>query len=175
MSLSSIKELYQKIKNPEGNQGNSVENSENNNTNANTGNKFSFNKSRKSLTPENYRLIADYMVQKFQETREIFFKFNSEDYYSFIEESNFVEYNEKDLMFEKNTPCDSYLFILHGDIDFFDSLEENSTLIKTISAGKVYGHLIKEKYKYFIKARSNISLISIKKKDLDDLITNINK
>ena len=175
MSLSSIKELYQKIKNPEGNQGNSVENSENNNTNANTGNKFSFNKSRKSLTPENYRLIADYMVQKFQETREIFFKFNSEDYYSFIEESNFVEYNEKDLMFEKNTPCDSYLFILHGDIDFFDSLEENSTLIKTISAGKVYGHLIKEKYKYYIKARSNISLISIKKKDLDDLITNINK
>ena len=175
MSLSSIKELYQKIKNPEGNQGNSVENSENNNTNANTGNKFSFNKSRKSLSPENYRLIADYMVQKFQETREIFFKFNSEDYYSFIEESNFVEYNEKDLMFEKNTPCDSYLFILHGDIDFFDSLEENSTLIKTISAGKVYGHLIKEKYKYFIKARSNISLISIKKKDLDDLITNINK
>ena len=175
MSLSSIKELYQKIKNPEGNQGNSVENSENNNTNANTGNKFSFNKSRKSLSPENYRLIADYMVQKFQETREIFFKFNSEDYYSFIEESNFVEYNEKDLMFEKNTPCDSYLFILHGDIDFFDSLEENSTLIKTISAGKVYGHLIKEKYKYYIKARSNISLISIKKKDLDDLITNINK
>ena len=66
-------------------------------------------------------------------------------------------------------------FILHGDIDFFDSLEENSTLIKTISAGKVYGHLIKEKYKYYIKARSNISLISIKKKDLDDLITNINK
>ena len=175
MSLSSIKELYQKIKNPEGNQGNSVENSENSNTNANTGNKFSFNKSRKSLSPENYRLIADYMVQKFQETREIFFKFNSEDYYSFIEESNFVEYNEKDLMFEKNTPCDSYLFILHGDIDFFDSLEENNTLIKTISAGKVYGHLIKEKYKYFIKARSNISLISIKKKDLDDLITNINK
>ena len=175
MSLSSIKELYQKLKNPEGNQGNSVENSENSNTNANTGNKFSFNKSRKSLSPENYRLIADYMVQKFQETREIFFKFNSEDYYSFIEESNFVEYNEKDLMFEKNTPCDSYLFILHGDIDFFDSLEENSTLIKTISAGKVYGHLIKEKYKYYIKARSNISLISIKKKDLDDLITNINK
>ena len=175
MSLSSIKELYQKIKNPEGNQGNSVENSENNNTNANTGNKFSFNKSRKSLSPENYRLIADYMVQKFQETREIFFKFNSEDYYSFIEESNFVEYDEKDLIFKKNTPCDSYLFILHGDIDFFDSMEENSTLIKTISAGKVYGHLIKENYKYYSKARSNISLISIKKKDFDDLITNINK
>ena len=175
MSLSSIKELYQKIKNPEGNQGNSLENSENNNTNANTGNKFSFNKSRKSLSPENYRLIADYMVQKFQEAREIFFKFNAEDYYSFIEESNFVEYGEKDLIFEKNTPCDSYFFILHGDIDFFDNLEENSTLIKTISAGKVYGHLIKENYKYYIKARSHISLISIKKKDFDDLITNINK
>ena len=114
------------------------------------------------------------MVQKFQEAREIFFKFNAEDYYSFIEESNFVEYGEKDLIFKKNTPCDSYLFILHGDIDFFDSMEENSTLIKTISAGKVYGHLIKENYKYYSKARSNISLISIKKKDFDDLITNIN-
>jgi len=178
MSLSSIKELYQKIKNPEGNQGNSAENSESNNTNNNTGNnesKFSLNKPRKSLSPENYRMIADYMVQKFQESREIFFKFNSEDYYSFIEESNFVEYGEKDLIFEKNTPCEHYLFILHGDIDFFDSLEENSVLIKTISAGKVYGHLVKENYKYYIKARSNISLISIKKKDFDDLITNINK
>ena len=184
MSLSSIKELYQKIKNPEGNQGNSAENSENNNTNATAGEsnlpksnefKFSFNKPRKSLSPENYRMLADYMVQKFQETREIFFKFNAEDYYSFIEESNFVEYGEKDLIFEKNTPCDSYLFILHGDIDFFDSKEENSVLIKTISAGKVYGHLVKENYKYYIKARSNISLISIKKKDFDDLITNINK
>ena len=182
MSLSSIKELYQSIKKLEENQENAAENSENNNTNINTADKpknnepkFSFNKPRKSLSPENYRMFADYMIQKFQESREIFAKFNSEDYYSFIEESNFVEYGEKDLMFEKNTPCDKYLFILHGDIDFFNSLEESSVLIKTISAGKIYGHLVKENYKYYIRARSNISLISIKKKVFDDLITNINK
>ena len=155
MSLSTIKELWQKIQNQ-------------NETKAN-----------KELLPEDFRLIADYMVQKFSETREIFSKFNSNDYYSFIEKSTFLEYLENDLIFAKNTLCDSYLFILHGDIDFFDNKpgdsEENNILIKTISAGKIYGHLVKENFKYNLKARTNISLVSIKKKVFDDLIININK
>ena len=146
MSLSTIKELWQKIQNQ-------------NETKAN-----------KELLPEDFRLIADYMVQKFSETREIFSKFNSNDYYSFIEKSTFLEYLENDLIFAKNTLCDSYLFILHGDIDFFDNKpgdsEENNILIKTISAGKIYGHLVKENFKYNLKARTNISLVSIKKKFL---------
>ena len=154
MSLSSIKDLWQKIKNP-------------NEINAN-----------KALSQEDYRLIADYMLQKFAETREIFFRFNAEDYYSFIENSTFIEFSENDLMFAKNTLCDAYLFILHGDIDFFDNPSggtDNNILIKTISAGKIYGHLVKENFKYDLKARTNISIISIKKKVFDDLIININK
>ena len=155
MSLSSIKDLWQKIQNP-----NEI-------------------KENKLLSQEDFRLIADYICQKFFETREIFLKFNSDDFYSFIEKSSFLEYGEKDLIFEKNSPCDSYLFILYGDIDFFDNPKEGSegniVLIKTISAGKVYGHLVKENYKYNLKARTNLSLISVKKKTFDDLITNINK
>ena len=117
MSLSSIKDLWQKIQNP-----NEI-------------------KENKLLSQEDFRLIADYICQKFFETREIFLKFNSDDFYSFIEKSSFLEYGEKDLIFEKNSPCDSYLFILYGDIDFFDNHKEGSegniVLIKTISAGKV--------------------------------------
>ena len=155
MSLSSIKELWLKIQNP---------------------NAINVNK---ELLPEDFRLIGDYMVQKFNETKEIFSKFNSYDYYSFIEKSTFLEYLENEMIFSKNTLCDSYLFILHGDIDFFDNkpgeTEENTILIKTISAGKIYGHLVKDNFKYNIKARTNISLVSIKKKVFDDLIININK
>ena len=156
MSLSSIKDLWEKIKKPD-----------------------QINPS-KTLSPEDFRLISDYMTQKFAESREIFTKFNSDDFYSFIEKSTFLEYNENDLIYAKNTLCDTYLFILHGDIDFFDTNPgdasgENNILIKTISAGKIYGHLVKENYKYDLKARSNISLISINKKVFDDLIIYINK
>ena len=74
------------------------------------------------------------------------------------------------MIFKKNSLCDSYIFILYGDIDFFDDQkgdsEENNILIKTISAGKIYGHLVKENFKYNLKARTNISLVSIKKKFL---------
>ena len=156
MSLSSIKDLWQKFSKSD-----------------------EINPS-KSLTPEDYGMISDYMSQKFPESREIFIKFNSEDFYSFIKKSTFVEYNENDLIYAKHTLCDTYLFILHGDMDFFDKKPgeesgENNILIKTISAGKIYGHLVKENYKYDIKARSNISLISINKKVFDDLIITINK
>ena len=156
MSLSSIKDLWQKFSKPD-----------------------EINPS-KSLSPEDFGMISDYMSQKFPESREIFIKFNSEDFYSFIKKSTFVEYNENDLIYAKHTLCDTYLFILHGDMDFFDKKPgeesgENNILIKTISAGKIYGHLVKENYKYDIKARSNISLISINKKVFDDLIITINK
>ena len=155
MSLSSIKELWQKVK-----ESNDI-------------------KDKKNISHEDFRLIADYMTQKFSETREIFSKLNSNDYYSFIEKSTFLEYSENDLIFAKNSICEVYLFILHGDIDFFDTRQgesgENEVLKKTISAGKIYGHLIKEKFKYNLTARTNISLVSINKKNFDDLITNINK
>lgn len=48
-------------------------------------------------------------------------------------------------------------------------------LNRTISAGNIYGHLIKKKYKYYIRARNNIPIISIYKANFDELIMSINK
>ena len=189
MSLSLIKELWLKTKNQESNIDsiNTTltiplnEDSENiimiNDENKNSLNKNVFNTSNKFLDNKDYKFISDYLTQKFPEVRDIFSKFNSEDYFLFINNSNFKEYSEKEIIFKKNSRCDSYLFILYGDIDFFDNKEgeNNNILIKTISAGKVYGHLVKENYKYNLTARTNISLISINKKIFDDLIVHINK
>ena len=168
MSLSLIKELWSKTKNPD---KLTIPLNEDQDQN------IIFNNQNNSLISEDYKLISDYFSQKFPEVRDIFSKFNSEDYYKFIINSNFNEYSEKELIFAKNAKCDSYSFILYGDIDFFDNKEEGNEniLIKTISAGKVYGHLVKESYKYNLIARSNISLIEINKKIFDELIININK
>jgi hypothetical protein len=168
MSLSLIKELWFKTKNPDKLIIPLNEDQDQN---------IIFNNQNNSLISEDYKFISDFFSQKFPEVRDIFSKFNSEDYYKFIINSSFNEYSEKELIFAKNAKCDSYLFILYGDIDFFDNKEEGNEniLIKTISAGKVYGHLVKESYKYNLIARSNISLIEINKKIFDELIININK
>ena len=168
MSLSLIKELWFKTKNPEKLIIPLNEDQDQN---------IIFNNQNNSLISEDYKFISDYFSQKFPEVRDIFSKFNSEDYYKFIFNSSFNEYSEKELIFVKNTKCESYLFILHGDIDFFDNKEEGKEdiLVKTISAGKVYGHLVKESYKYNLIARTDISLIEINKKIFDELIININK
>ena len=160
MSLSLIKELWSKTKNQETNMDINEDQEHN-----------------KSISTSDYKFISDYLSQKFIEVKNIFSKFNAEDYYSFIENSNFKEYLEKEIIYSKNTKCESYLFILHGDIDFFDKKEDSNEniLIKTISAGKVYGHLVKENYKYNLIARTNISIIEINKKIFDDLIVSINK
>ena len=187
MSLSLIKELWLKTKKQQSNKDNINliiplnEDSENiimiNSENTNSLNKNNFNTNNKVLDNKDYKFISDYFLQKFPEVRDIFSKFNSEDFFLFIENSNFKEYSEKEKIFEKNSKCDSYLFILYGDIDFYDNKEgeNNNILIKTISAGKVYGHLVKENYKYNLIARTNISLISINKKIFDELIIHINK
>ena len=160
MSLSLIKELWTQIKTKEINLDTNEDKEHN-----------------KSLSTKDFKFISDYLAQKFIEVNNIFSKFNAEDYYTFIKNSYFKEYLEKEIIYNKNTKCDSYIFILHGDIDFFDKKEDSdeNILIKTISAGKVYGHLVKENYKYNLIARTNISIIEINKKIFDDLIININR
>ena len=160
MSLSLIKELWTQIKTKDINLDINEDKEHN-----------------KSLSTKDFKFISDYLAQKFIEVNNIFSKFNAEDYYTFIENSYFKEYLEKEIIYNKNTKCDSYIFILHGDIDFFDKKEDSDEkiLIKTISAGKVYGHLVKENYKYNLIARTNISIIEINKKIFDDFIININK
>ena len=177
MSLSLIKELWLKIKNSSMHIEPSTIplNEEKEKTN------IPYHKHENNfLSSKDYKLIFDYFSQKFPEVREIFSKFNAEDFFLFIEKSDFKEYAINETISEKNSKCDTYLFILYGDIDFFDIKEDTKDtkdriLIKTISAGKVYGHMVKEKYKYNLISRTNISLISINKKSFDDLIININK
>ena len=182
MSLSLIKELWSKIQKQEINTNNSTiplneDLDKNNIINNEKDNILKINKFNNSLIAEDYKFIHDFFTQKFPDVRDIFSKFNSEDYYSFIENSNFKEYAEKELIYAKNSKCNNYLFILYGDIDCCDNKDGGNeyVLIKTISAGKVYGHLVKENYKYNLIGRTNISLISINKKIFDDLIININK
>ena len=153
MSLPEIKKLWEKINNI--------------NQSPNTSNL----KRDYSLSKEEFTKISDFFCSKFNETREIFSKFNEKDYFKFIKNSSFLEFNENNSIFQKNTSCSDYIFILFGDIDFFD----NDTLVKTISAGKVYGHMVKDNYKYDIKSRSKVEIVLINKKIFDDLITNINK
>lgn len=153
MSLPEIKKLWEKINNI--------------NQSPNT----SIQKRDYSLSKEEFTKISDFFCSKFNETREIFSKFNEKDYFKFIKNSSFLESNENNSIFQKNTSCSDYIFILFGDIDFFD----NDTLVKTISAGKVYGHMVKDNYKYDIKSRSKVEIVLINKKIFDDLITNINK
>ena len=69
MSLSSIKDLWEKIKKPD-----------------------QINPS-KTLSPEDFRLISDYMTQKFAESREIFTKFNSCIFCSVIKVSSLILIN----------------------------------------------------------------------------------
>ena len=59
------------------------------------------NEPRNLLSPEDYRLIYDYMCQKFMEIKEMFSKFSAEDFYLFIQNSNFLEHSGKDLIFPK--------------------------------------------------------------------------
>ena len=173
MSLSLIKELWLKIKNSPSVTIPLDEEQEKNNTISIE--KENLNRENKILPSKDYKFISDFFSQKFPEVREIFSKFNGEDYFTFIENSDFKEFAINETIYEKNTMCDCYLFILYGDIDFFDIKEgdnKDKILIKTISAGKVYGHMVKEKYKYNLIARTNISLISINKKFFDSENTN---
>ena len=96
MSLSLIKELWSKIQKQEINTNNSTiplneDLDKNNIINNEKDNILKINKFNNSLIAEDYKFIHDFFTQKFPDVRDIFSKFNSEDYYSFIENSNFKE------------------------------------------------------------------------------------
>ena len=162
MSNTTIKNIYEKIHNAQ------------QPTNSTTTN----NKIPNDLfTTEDYHSISDYITHKFAETAQIFSKFSYEDFYQFILISEYKDYKENELVMHKDTPCDKYMFILYGDMDFFekDEISDSNMLIKTISAGKIYGHLVKEKYNYCLRARTKISIITVNKEKFDNLIKDINK
>ena len=102
MSLSLIKELWLKIKNPsmliEPSTIPLNEEQEKNIISSNNTNKSENN----FLSSKDYKLIFDYLSQKFPEVREIFSKFNAEDFFMFIEKSDFKEYRLNETIYEKN-------------------------------------------------------------------------
>ena len=55
------------------------------------------------------------------------------------------------------------------------NIHEKNILIRTVSAGTVYGHKIKENYRFYTRARGKLSLLSVDKKSFDELIDNENK
>ena len=130
------------------------------------------------FSPEEYQIISDFIINKFPDTSKIFSKFSYDDFFSFIYLSNFNTYKEGTLIASKDEECNSYIFILDGDINLYSEkdISSNTTILKsTISTGNIYGHLNKDKHKYYVRAKNNISIISILKPNFDELIMLINK
>ena len=175
MYSSKIKEIWDKIHSTY-NITNQPINSRNNKNNI--FNIPNLKENKDIFTLEDYHLILDFFVHNFQETSKIFSRFTILDFFSFIYLSNLNIYKEGDLLFNKEDDCNSYIFILKGDINLYTekdiSLKSNE-LNSTISSGNVYGQLIKDKFKYYLRAKNNISIITILKPNFDELIMSINK
>ena len=130
------------------------------------------------FTQEDYHIIIDFLTDKFTQTSKIFSKFSKEDIFSFIYLSFFNTHKEGSLIFSKDEDCKSYVFILNGDINLYTEKNvsiDNAALYGSLSAGNVYGDLIKDKHKYYIRAKNEVSMISILKTNFDELIMLINR
>ena len=175
MYSSKIKEIWEKIHSTY-NTNNSVINSSN--IKNNLFNNTQIKDTKTIFTKEDYHIISDFLIDKFKETSNIFSKFSIEDLFTFIYLSNFNTYKEESLIFSKDEECKSYNFILYGDINLYTEKDislDTATLHSIISAGKIYGDLIKDMHKYYIRAKNEVSMISILKTSFDELIMLINK
>ena len=72
-------------------------------------------------------------------------------------------------MFRKNDESNHYLFILQGDVQIIED-EESKKILKTISSGTIVGHKIKSCFTKTGIAKSQTSLLTIKKSEFDNLI-----
>ena len=165
MYSSKIKEIWEKI-----NSNYQILNSEKDLL------KFENLKDNKNIfNEEDYHLISDFLINKFPETSKIFSKFSKEDLFSFIYLSKYCSYEKGNLIFSKDEKCNIYAFILNGDINLCNEKDISSkTEINTLSSGNIYGHLTRDKNKFFISAKNNVSLITILKSYFDELIISIN-
>ena len=121
--------------------------------------------------------VTEFLSLKFHEISQMIKQFNEEGITSLVNFSILKEYNEKDIIFEKNEKCSVYYFLLYGDINFYEEKELNdkNKLIKTVSAGTIYGHKIKENYRFYTRARGKLDLLIIDKIKFNEFIENINK
>jgi hypothetical protein len=175
MYSSKIKEIWEKI-----HSAYKTNNSVINSTKINNGlfNSSQIKDTKAIFTQEDYHIIIDFLTDKFTETSKIFSKFTIEDIFSFIYLSIFTTYKNESLIFSKDDECKSYNFILNGDINLYTENNisiDNATLHSSLSAGIIYGDLIKDKHKYYIRAKNEVSMISILKSNFDELIMLINR
>jgi CRP-like cAMP-binding protein len=123
-----------------------------------------------------YESLLEFFTTKFAETSKIFSKFDKFALTEFINESDFEEFEAGKRIFSKNAECLNYYFILFGDINLYeDNSTTSSILIKTVSAGSIYGHKIKSTFNYFGIARNETHVMSIRKHKFDELIIRTNK
>jgi CRP-like cAMP-binding protein len=122
--------------------------------------------------------FLDYFSSKFSETTKIFSKFDFPALKIFCHESLLLSLEEGEGLFKKNDPCDHYYFLLFGDINLYEEeCSKSGKLLKTISAGTLYGHKIKSTFNYFAIAKNSTVYIKISKIKFDEIInyTNLRK
>ena len=168
MYSSKIKEIWEKIHLSYKIDNSFITSTKNENNSLNISN---IKDDKNIFTEEDYNTISDFLINKFPETSKIFQKFYKEDFFTFIYLSKFCTYEEGNLIFSKDEESNLYTFILNGDINLYtDSVNINSTL----SAGEIYGHLVKDKHKFDLKAKNSVSLVLISKSVFDKFIISIN-
>jgi CRP-like cAMP-binding protein len=133
-----------------------------------------------------FLIFTEFLISKFPETSSIFSKFDQTSIQNFCIESHYEIFEENSPIFKKGEDCNYYYFILLGDINLYENeynyineseigISTQNKLIKTISAGTVYGHKIKNKFNFYSVAKNPTHLIKILKSNFDILIENTNK
>ena len=131
-------------------------------------------KNKDKFPLSDYYIISEFFISKFEETSGIFSKFSYQNFFGFIFLSKLSIYNPETKIFYKEEICNTYNFILKGDIDLYQD-EENNIINNTMSSGNVYGHLIKDKYNFLAKAKNEVVIVHIMKSTFDKLIIEINE
>lgn len=130
-----------------------------------------------------FQSFLDFITAKFFETSSIFLKFDYTSTFQFCKESIFENFEQNQNIFTKGQECDSYYFVLNGDINLYDEDSEIDTrkitcfskLMKTISGGSIYGHKIKSNFNYLALAKNCTQLLKISKIKFDSIIDETNK
>ena len=135
-----------------------------------------FEKNKNIFPFSDFQIIYNFFKSKFQETSKIFSKLNYHNYFSFLYLSTISSYKQGTKIFSKDEICNTYNFILNGDINLYTEEKEDNIEIKsTITSGEIYGHLIKDKYEYYAKAKNDVVILHILKSNFDILISTINE
>jgi len=131
-------------------------------------------KNKDKFPLSDYYIISEFFISKFEETSGMFSKFSYQNFFGFIFLSKLSIYNPETKIFYKEEICNTYNFILKGDIDLYQD-EKNNIINNTMSSGNVYGHLIKDKYNFLAKAKNEVVIVHIMKSTFDKLIIEINE